>query len=50
MVERGDLEKNLMEAPAPLAVKLWRRLGYTALTLGLLLIVLILYGEIIAYR
>jgi cytochrome b subunit of formate dehydrogenase len=50
MVERGELEKNLMPAPAPLAVKLWRRLGYTALTIGLLLIGLILYAEIFAYR
>jgi cytochrome b subunit of formate dehydrogenase len=50
MVERGELEKNLMPPPAPLAVKLWKRFGYTALTIGLLLIVLILYAEIIAYR
>jgi hypothetical protein len=50
MLDRGELEQNLMPAPAPLAVKLWKRFGYTALTIGLVLIVLILYAEIIAYR
>jgi hypothetical protein len=50
MLGRGELEKHLMPAPAPLAVKLWRRLGYTALTIGLLLVGLILYAEIFAYK
>jgi cytochrome b subunit of formate dehydrogenase len=50
MLERGELEKHLMPAPEPLAVRLWRRLGYTALTIGLLLVGLILYAEIFAYK
>jgi cytochrome b subunit of formate dehydrogenase len=50
MVDSGQLEKNLMQPPAALALKLWRRFGLTALTVGLLLILLILYAEIIAYR
>jgi cytochrome b subunit of formate dehydrogenase len=50
MLERGDLEQRLMPAPAPLAVKLWRRLGFVALTVGLVLVALILYAEIFAYR
>jgi len=50
MVESGQLEQNLMEPPVPLAVKLWRRFGFTALTLGLLLIALIIYAEIFVYR
>jgi hypothetical protein len=50
MLESGQLEASFMPAPVPLAQKLWRRLGYTALSIGLLLIVLILYAEIIAYR
>ena len=50
MLARGELEKHLMPPPVPLAVKLWRRLGYTALTIGLLLVGLILYAEIFAYR
>jgi hypothetical protein len=50
MVERGELEQNIMPAPIPVVAKFWRRFGYTALTIGLLLIVLILYAEIVAYR
>jgi len=38
MLERGDLEKHLMPAPQTFEVKLWRRLGFTALTIGILLI------------
>jgi predicted CXXCH cytochrome family protein len=50
MVERGELEQNLMPAPSPILVRLWRRFGFVALTVGLLLIALILYAEIFAYR
>ncbi|MFN0166924.1 MAG: hypothetical protein ACKV22_10885 [Bryobacteraceae bacterium] len=50
MVESGELEQNLMPAPIPLAVKLWRRLGFTALTIGLLVVLLIVYAQLIAYR
>ena len=50
LVKRGELEQHLTPAPNPLAIKLWRRLGYTALTIGLLLIVLIVYAQIVAYR
>jgi len=50
LVERGELEQNLMPPPVPLAVKLWRRLGFAALTIGLLMIGLILYAQIFAYR
>jgi hypothetical protein len=39
-----------MPPPVPLAVKLWRRFGFTALTIGLLLIALIIYAVIFAYR
>jgi hypothetical protein len=31
-------------------VKIWKRLGYAALTIGLLLIALIIYAQLIAYR
>jgi cytochrome b subunit of formate dehydrogenase len=50
LVESGKLESHLMDPPIPLVEKFWRRFGYTALGVGLLLIVLILYAEIIAYR
>ena len=50
LVESGELEKHLMPAPVPLAVKMWRRLGFTALEIGLALIGLILYAMIFAYR
>jgi cytochrome b subunit of formate dehydrogenase/uncharacterized protein with PIN domain len=50
LVERGELEQHLMPAPAPIVVKLWRRLGFSALGTGLLLIALILYAAIFVYR
>ena len=44
----GKLEESLMPPPVPLAVKLWRRMGFAALTIGLLLVVLIIYAEVFA--
>ena len=39
MVESGQLEQLLMPAPLPLASRKWRRFGFTALGIGLFLIV-----------
>jgi cytochrome b subunit of formate dehydrogenase len=50
LVESGELEKYLMPPPTPLAVTLWRRLGFTALTIGLLLTALIIYASVFAYK
>jgi cytochrome b subunit of formate dehydrogenase len=50
MVESGELEQHLMEPPIPLAVKLWRRFGFAALFVGLLLIALIIYTQLFTYR
>jgi cytochrome b subunit of formate dehydrogenase len=50
LVESGQLDSLLMDAPIPMAQRFWRRIGFTALTIGLLLIVLIIYAEIVAYR
>ncbi len=50
MVESGDLEQNLMSAPEPLAQKLWRRFGFTALGIGMAIIALIIYAAVFAYR
>ncbi|MCX6634996.1 MAG: hypothetical protein NT090_07945 [Acidobacteria bacterium] len=49
LVDSGKLEEKLMPPPVPLAVKLWRRFGFTALTIGLLLVALIVYAMIFAY-
>ncbi len=50
MVARGELEKNMMPAPVPLAARLWRRFGFTALAIGLTVIGLIIYAAIFAYK
>jgi hypothetical protein len=50
LVEGGELDKYLMPPPAPLAVTLWRRLGFTALTIGLVLVGLIIYASVFAYK
>ncbi len=50
LVESGALEGKLMEAPLPLVATIWRRLGFTALGIGLVLIGLILYAMIFVYR
>ncbi|MEK7406652.1 MAG: hypothetical protein AAB225_16350 [Acidobacteriota bacterium] len=50
LVERGQLDDYLMSPPQPLMVKFWRRFGFAALTIGLLLVGLIIYAEVFAYR
>ncbi len=50
LVESGQLEEMMIPEPTPLEVKLWKRLGFVALTTGLVLIVLIIYAMIFAYR
>ena len=50
LVEAGELEKRMMPPPPPILVQFWRRFGFTALTIGLLMILLILYAAIFAYR
>ncbi len=50
LVASGKLTARIMPAPNPLAVKIWRRLGFAALGIGLALIGLILYAMIFAYR
>jgi predicted CXXCH cytochrome family protein len=50
MMERGELEARLMPAPVPILVKFWRRFGFAALTIGLLLILLILYAALFVYK
>jgi len=50
LVESGKLEQSLMPEPAARDQKLWRRLGFTALFIGLFLIALIIYAMLFAYR
>jgi len=50
LLERGELERHLIPAPPPVVVTFWRRFGFTALTIGLVMILLILYAAIFAYK
>jgi len=50
LVESGELDQLLMPEPQALAVKLWRRFGFAALTVGLILIGLIVYAMLFSYR
>ncbi|MGA3025915.1 MAG: hypothetical protein ABSF98_14190 [Bryobacteraceae bacterium] len=50
LVETGRLEEFLMPGPLPRSVRFWRRLGFTALGIGLILIGLIVYAMLFAYR
>jgi cytochrome b subunit of formate dehydrogenase len=50
LVESGKLEGLLMPEPQPLALKLWRRFGFTALGLGIGIILLIYYAMVFTYR
>jgi len=50
LVESGQLEQYLMPPPVALASKLWRRIGFTALGIGLSLIALIIFAAIFSYR
>jgi cytochrome b subunit of formate dehydrogenase len=50
LVETGQLEKHLVGPPSPAFVKAARIFGFTALTFGLFLVVLIIYSMIFIYR
>jgi len=50
LVESGKLDQLLMPEPQALAVKLWRRFGFAALAVGLIMIGLIVYAMLFSYR
>jgi cytochrome b subunit of formate dehydrogenase len=50
MLAKGTLEDHLVDPPAPHEVRFWRIFGFTALGIGLTLIVLIIYAAVFAYR
>jgi hypothetical protein len=47
---RRKKQRLRQPAPPPVVVQFWRRFGFTALTIGLSIIALILYAEIFAYK
>ncbi len=50
LVRSGELERHLTEPPHPALLKAFRVFGLSALTLGLALIVLIIWAELFGYR
>jgi cytochrome b subunit of formate dehydrogenase len=50
LLKSGELETRLMPAPDPKQVRQWRIFGWVALSLGISLIVMILYAAIFGYR
>ncbi|HMA17985.1 MAG TPA: cytochrome c3 family protein [Thermoanaerobaculia bacterium] len=50
LVESGELESLVMPPPPPATRRKWRRFGFTALGIGLFLIVLMLYAFLFVYR
>ena len=50
LVESGKLETLMMPEPQQTASRMWRRIGFTALTIGICLIALVIYAMIFAYR
>ena len=50
LVESGKLEDLIMPEPQPSVNRMWRRIGFTALTIGICLIALVIYAMIFAYR
>ncbi len=50
LVESGRLEEMLMEAPAEKTARRWKMFGFTALAIGLALVLLIIYSVLFVYR
>jgi cytochrome b subunit of formate dehydrogenase len=50
MVETGELEKRLVEPLPPIVVRGLKIFGWIALSLGLILVLLIIYAEIFGYK
>jgi cytochrome b subunit of formate dehydrogenase len=50
MVEKGELEKYLVEEYPPIVIKGMKIFGWTALTIGFSIVIWIIYAMIFAYR
>lgn len=46
----GELESRLEPAPSPRTVRAWRIFGFIALSLGILMVLLIIYAAIFGYK
>jgi len=50
LAESGELEALLERAPAPRTVRAWRIFGFVALSVGILMVLLIVYAAVFGYR
>jgi hypothetical protein len=50
LVASGRLEEQLVEAYPPIVIRAVRAFGWTALTLGFLIVVWIIYAMLFAYQ
>jgi hypothetical protein len=50
LVKSGELEKHLVEAYPPIVLRAVRAFGWTALTVGFLIVLWIIYAMLFAYR
>jgi cytochrome b subunit of formate dehydrogenase len=50
LVKEGELEKNLVEPYPPIVLRAIRFFAWTALTIGMIMVVMIIYAMVFAYR
>jgi hypothetical protein len=50
LVESGELEARLEPAPVARTVRAWRIFGFVALSVGILMVLLIVYAAVFGYR
>ncbi|HET9952542.1 MAG TPA: hypothetical protein VFS09_12180 [Candidatus Eisenbacteria bacterium] len=50
LVSRGELEKHLVEPYPPIVLRAIRAFGFTALTIGFMVVIWIIYAMLFAYR
>jgi len=50
MVEKGELEKYIVEQYPPIIIRGMKIFGWTALTIGFSIVIWIIYAMIFAYR
>ena len=50
LVEKGELENHMVEPMNPTMIRAFKIFGFTALTIGLSLILLIIWAELFGYH